>query len=535
MLISIHKRNGLAEAARTFNDRTWLQQGTWSGSFLWFAAILEGFSEDWTGQVLNRNLAIRDYACIGQSHGAQGCFIGALTFAEIRHTLEDEFSKYGVSYFHDYGNRCENNSGQWLQFSRELGEQGDKLDTLPNSELARLLDIYFSFLKKSGAFMDTIIVLADVLGDLVGKQIDDLLRRSKIDDPLAYGRFLAHFLEAPLPTNVVRAEGSLRELALRVKQSTELSRLFLQEPASVAGGLKTAHRDIYLAVERHQAEFGWLNTYSFSGQPHSIDEVIQFIQDKLEDLSSPASSEASLVAEGSQTETLIKNLSVPDRIRELLEVVRLLTYVNSAKDDAHQISWQLVQPLMRAIARRISCELSDLTLNTPGELVSALDTLSLDHHNLRLRAENWALLKIEEVLHVVQGDEDVGALRHAMRLALPKGARILVGTPVVAGRIQGRARLVYTSSDCDRVNPGDVLVVTNTNPNFIPAMRRAAAVVTDTGNLICHAVIAAREFRTPCVISTRIATQVINDGEWLEVDGAIGTVTRLDLAEEVST
>jgi pyruvate,water dikinase len=106
-------------------------------------------------------------------------------------------------------------------------------------------------------------------------------------------------------------------------------------------------------------------------------------------------------------------------------------------------------------------------------------------------------------------------------------APTLQGRPIVSGRVRGRARVVLTASDGDRVATGDILVATNTNPDFIPAMRRAAAFVTDTGNLICHAVIAAREFHKPCVISTQIATQVIVDGEWLEVDGETGLVTRL--------
>jgi len=82
------------------------------------------------------------------------------------------------------------------------------------------------------------------------------------------------------------------------------------------------------------------------------------------------------------------------------------------------------------------------------------------------------------------------------------------------------------------VKVGDVLVATDTNPDFIPAMRRASAFVTDAGNLICHAVIAAREFKKPCVIATRIATQVLKEGEWVDVDGASGVVTRLNTVAE---
>jgi pyruvate, water dikinase len=69
-----------------------------------------------------------------------------------------------------------------------------------------------------------------------------------------------------------------------------------------------------------------------------------------------------------------------------------------------------------------------------------------------------------------------------------------------------------------------VLVAAMTTPDWVPAMRRAAALVTDGGGITCHAAIASRELGVPCVVGTRQATTVLRDGELVTVDGAAGAV-----------
>jgi len=69
-----------------------------------------------------------------------------------------------------------------------------------------------------------------------------------------------------------------------------------------------------------------------------------------------------------------------------------------------------------------------------------------------------------------------------------------------------------------------------TTPDFMPAMQKAAAFVTDEGGITCHAGIVARELKKPCVIGTKIATQVFKDGDLVEVDAGQGTVRIIERA-----
>jgi pyruvate,water dikinase len=75
---------------------------------------------------------------------------------------------------------------------------------------------------------------------------------------------------------------------------------------------------------------------------------------------------------------------------------------------------------------------------------------------------------------------------------------------------------------------GEILVAPMTNPDWVPTIRRAAALVTDSGGMTCHAAIVARELGVPCVVGTRTATTTLHDGDLVTVDGGEGTITRGD-------
>lgn len=104
--------------------------------------------------------------------------------------------------------------------------------------------------------------------------------------------------------------------------------------------------------------------------------------------------------------------------------------------------------------------------------------------------------------------------------------RILVsGLGASAGTVSGAVRVLASPDEGARLAPGEVLVAAMTSPDWVPAMRRAAALVTDGGGITCHAAIVSRELRIPCVVGTRSATTVLRDGEVVTVDGAAGIVT----------
>ncbi len=101
---------------------------------------------------------------------------------------------------------------------------------------------------------------------------------------------------------------------------------------------------------------------------------------------------------------------------------------------------------------------------------------------------------------------------------------ILKGAPASIGSASGPVKIIHKPSEIDKVEEGDVLVTEMTTPDFVPAMRRAAAIVTDTGGRTCHAAIVSRELGIPCVVGTGTATSKLKTGQIITVDGAAGIV-----------
>lgn len=95
------------------------------------------------------------------------------------------------------------------------------------------------------------------------------------------------------------------------------------------------------------------------------------------------------------------------------------------------------------------------------------------------------------------------------------------------GVVRGTVKIVMTPADMPKMRQGDVLVAVATNPDVVPAMKKAAAIVTEQGGVTCHAAIVSRELGIPCVIGTKIATRVLRDGDDVEVDAAKGIVKKL--------
>ena len=102
-----------------------------------------------------------------------------------------------------------------------------------------------------------------------------------------------------------------------------------------------------------------------------------------------------------------------------------------------------------------------------------------------------------------------------------------MGSPRAAGVYEGPARLISGPSEFDRIEKGDVLVTVSTTEAFNILLPLLGAIVTDSGGLLSHSAIVAREYGIPGVVGTREATERIADGARVRVDGDAGEVTVL--------
>lgn len=104
------------------------------------------------------------------------------------------------------------------------------------------------------------------------------------------------------------------------------------------------------------------------------------------------------------------------------------------------------------------------------------------------------------------------------------GEPLVRGLGAAPGAASGRVRVLASLADAGQLGDGDILVTHMTAPDWVPLMRRAAAIVTDSGGMTCHAAIVSRELGLPCIVGTGDATSKLRDGELVTVDATQGAV-----------
>lgn len=116
--------------------------------------------------------------------------------------------------------------------------------------------------------------------------------------------------------------------------------------------------------------------------------------------------------------------------------------------------------------------------------------------------------------------------------AQPPGEPLVRGLGAAPGQASGPVCLATSPADAQRLRDGDVLVAHMTAPDWVPLMRRASAIVTDSGGMTCHAAIVSRELGVPCVVGTSDATSKLRDGEVVTVDATHGIVLEGEVRTE---
>jgi phosphohistidine swiveling domain-containing protein len=109
------------------------------------------------------------------------------------------------------------------------------------------------------------------------------------------------------------------------------------------------------------------------------------------------------------------------------------------------------------------------------------------------------------------------------------------GLAVSGGKVSGKVRLITDLKDLDKCEEGEILVTTQTRPQYNSFIKKVKAIVTDEGGMLCHASMLAREFKIPCIVGTKNVTKILHDGDLVEVDADQGIVRILDkFAREIN-
>ena len=180
----------------------------------------------------------------------------------------------------------------------------------------------------------------------------------------------------------------------------------------------------------------------------------------------------------------------------------------------------LLDEAERLVQADVLRETEDIFFLTLQEFHDAAQTNQVDDQLIRRRKDAFTSYQALTRPRVLTSDGEVvaGAYR---RDDLPAGA--LVGLPVSAGTVEGRARVILDMADAD-LEAGDVLVTRYTDPSWTPLFVAINGLVTEVGGLMTHGAVIAREYGLAAVVGVENATRLIRDGQRIRVHGTDGYV-----------
>ncbi|MFA4834172.1 MAG: PEP-utilizing enzyme [Patescibacteria group bacterium] len=224
----------------------------------------------------------------------------------------------------------------------------------------------------------------------------------------------------------------------------------------------------------------------------------------------------------------IKSSELP---KKFLHIVRRLSFSIWWQDNRKTKIWQyngLVRMINKVSSEKFNIPLSQLELYTAEEWLDLHKKgIKISPNILKIR-DKFCVFEIGNGnFELLTGNKLQKIIQRAVNSGKPGNKDIIQGTVVSKGGkaiTRGKVKVILSPHQGSGFKKGGILVAPMTSPDFVPLMRKAAAIITDVGGLMSHAAIISRELNIPCIVGTKIATQVLKDGDLVEVDAERGVV-----------
>ncbi|MFH1780000.1 MAG: PEP-utilizing enzyme, partial [Candidatus Micrarchaeota archaeon] len=257
------------------------------------------------------------------------------------------------------------------------------------------------------------------------------------------------------------------------------------------------------SIKSHALEYDWLQ-FQYDG-PVVLDEAY-FIELIDSEIKQGIDAEKKLLELREKTrETQRKQveyaelLGLTEKDSYWFEVARVFSFLKLLRKDVVFQASCWTRGLFTEISKRIGLDEIQVRHLTLSEVKQALMNGFFDSALARERVKFSSFLINENGDAAYVGDE---ALKLKDKIIVEEtdfNVKELHGSPASPGTARGHAKIVNKASDMAKMKPGDVLVSHATNPNLVPAMKKASAILTDEGGITCHAAIVSRELGIPCI------------------------------------
>ncbi len=223
-------------------------------------------------------------------------------------------------------------------------------------------------------------------------------------------------------------------------------------------------------------------------------------------------------------QALLKKLRLSPLLRTLITISEDFTWWQDERKKSTYFNTHIGTEILKEIARRKNYELDELRYAFPAEVKNLVEKSQPTRKELRARRKGCALVGMEKSFDIKHGKWVKKLKKNILGNQSFKNIQDFRGLSASTGRAIGKVKIVKSATEIKKVNKGDILVAVMTRPDYVSGMKKAAAIVTNEGGITSHAAIVSRELGIPCIIGTKIATEVLKDGDLVEVNANHGWV-----------
>ncbi|MDB5204652.1 MAG: hypothetical protein JWP09_680 [Candidatus Taylorbacteria bacterium] len=226
-----------------------------------------------------------------------------------------------------------------------------------------------------------------------------------------------------------------------------------------------------------------------------------------------------------EKEFLYKKLDISKSLKSMIRTSEVMTHLQDNRKDRVLRMNTLFYELIEEVAERKAIESHLIFYFTPREVISLFEGEKIDMDVIEKRSKEGVLSIFANGTYFTIDAELYKKLSWDKNFFKDEGnVTEIKGSVAFRGIVRGVVEVLRTVEDIKKFKSGSILVANQTTPEFVPAMKKAAAIITDQGGITCHAAIISRELKLPAVIGTKIATKVLKDGDVVEVDANTGVV-----------
>jgi len=300
--------------------------------------------------------------------------------------------------------------------------------------------------------------------------------------------------------------------------------------------VKEIHGDFYSRLSQHAQEYAWVY-YVYMGPAFTDVDYYGFASDYVKKSIDPQDRLSELRERRARITKLraacLGELKPEGLNAFILDIASKVMWAKPRRKEYQSKSFYHMEKLAREIARRLFISVEQVRSAPVEVLEAALSTT---------RDVDWSIVNSIRNLHICLPNDDgsmttlidseaeefsSNSIKRVAESQDLTGVKELKGATACRGKAVGRAKIINVPADMEKMEYGDILVSSATGPSIVPAMKKAAAIITDIGGLTCHASIVSRELNIPCVVGLKVATKVVSDGDIVAVDADRAEIRKL--------